>query len=271
VRERRDLLTRHVDGIAAARGEKIEILAVAAGHLREADRSTALKEGRMKRWVALDQDPLSVESIARDFEGTCVEAMEGSVLGLLKRAYDLGQFDFVYASGLYDYLPHKTAVKLTQRCLQLLKPDGIFLFANFSPEMSDDGFMETFMNWALLQRSEADMWAIINASVDRNTVEASVYFGDNRNIIYAVLRKRPEIRVQAPPARKPVLGADRFEIMMEPTDRWLVWDSERDLPAEESGVELFGLSRSEAVMHCQRLNRTTGSQHRTTSWTPEAG
>jgi SAM-dependent methyltransferase len=190
VRERRDLLTRHVDEIAAAWGQETEILTVAAGHLREANGSSALQEGRIKRWVALDQDPLSVGSITRDFRGTRVEAIDGSVRGLLTDAYKLGRFDFVYAAGLYDYLSRNVAVKLTQRCLQLLKPNGVFLFANFARDIGVDGYMETFMNWALLLRSEADMWSIINASVDRNTVEADVHFGANRNIVYGIVRKR---------------------------------------------------------------------------------
>jgi hypothetical protein len=190
VRERRDLLTRHVDEIAATHGPGTEILTIAAGHLREANGSIALQEQRIKRWVALDQDPLSIGSIARDFRGTAVDAIDGSVRGLLTNAYKLGRFDFVYAAGLYDYLPHNVAVKLTQRCMQMLKPNGALLFANFSQELSDDGFMETFMNWALLLRSETDMWDIVNASVDRNTVEASVRFGANRNIVYGVIRKR---------------------------------------------------------------------------------
>ena len=69
VRERRDLLTQHVDEIAAARGPETEILTIAAGHLREANRSIALREGRIKRWVALDQDPLSVGSIDTRLQG----------------------------------------------------------------------------------------------------------------------------------------------------------------------------------------------------------
>ena len=190
VRERRDLLTRYVDDIAATRRGGAEILTVAAGHLREANRSVALQEGRIKRWVALDQDPLSIGSITRDFAGTPVDAIDGSVRGLLTDAYKLGKFDFIYAAGLYDYLPQNVAVKLTQKCMQMLKPKGVLLFANFSQDMIDDGFMETFMNWALLLRSEADMWDIINASVDRNTVEAEVLFGANRNIVYGILRKR---------------------------------------------------------------------------------
>jgi SAM-dependent methyltransferase len=190
VRERRDILTKQVDEIAVARGQEAEILTIAAGHLREADRSNALQQGKIKRWVALDQDPLSVGSIIRDFRGTAVEAIDGSVRGLLTDSYKLGQFDFVYAAGLYDYLSHKVAVKLTQCCLQMLKPNGVFLFANFAKDISVDGYMETFMNWELLLRSESDMWKIVNASVDRNAVEASVYFGENRNILYGVLKKR---------------------------------------------------------------------------------
>lgn len=190
VRERRDILTRHVEEIASLRGPETEILAIACGHLREADRSAALRERRIKRWMALDQDPLSVGSVIRDFRGTCVEGIDGSVRGLLTNAYKLGTFDFIYAAGLYDYLSEKVAVKLTQNCLGMLKPGGTLLFANFSREMSDDGCLEVLMNWALLQRSEADMWSIVNASVDRNTVEADMRFGANRNIIYCTLRKR---------------------------------------------------------------------------------
>lgn len=190
VRERRDLLTRHVDEIAEARGPGTEVLTIAAGHLREADNSIALKQGRIARWVALDQDPMSVGSVARDFAGTRVEAIDGSVRGLLTDAYKLGSFDFIYSAGLYDYLTHAVAVRLTKRCMRMLKPNGVLLFANFSPELTDDGYMETFMDWTLLLRSEADMWSIVNASVHRNAVDTSVFFGANRNIVYAVIRKR---------------------------------------------------------------------------------
>ncbi|MBZ9894028.1 MULTISPECIES: class I SAM-dependent methyltransferase [unclassified Mesorhizobium] len=189
-RERRDLLTRYVDETADKSGPQAEVLAIAAGHLREANRSTALAEGRLKRWVALDQDPQSVGLIARDFQGTAVEAVDGSVRTVLTRGHKLGKFDLIYASGLYDYLQHNVAVKLTKTCLQMLKPNGRFLFANYAEGNPDAGYRETFMDWVLLLRSEADMWNIINASVDRNTVEAQVFFGENRNVLYGVIEKR---------------------------------------------------------------------------------
>lgn len=189
-RERRDLLTRYVDEIADKNGPQAEVLAIAAGHLREANRSSALAEGRLKRWVALDQDPQSIGLIARDFQGTAVEAIDGSVRTVLTRGHKLGKFDLIYASGLYDYLAHNVAVKLTKTCLQMLKPNGTFLFANYAEGNPDAGYRETFMDWVLLLRTEADMWNIINASVDRNTVEARVFFGENRNVLYGVIEKR---------------------------------------------------------------------------------
>jgi SAM-dependent methyltransferase len=190
VRERRDLLTKYVDELAATRGGEAEILTVASGHLREANRAVALERGQIARWIALDQDPFSIGSITRDFAGTAVTAIDGSISGLLADTYRLGTFDFVYAAGLYDYLPRKVAIRLTKKCMQMLKPNGTMLFANFAKDIPDDGFMETFMNWSLLLRSEDEMWDIINASVDRNTVDAEVYFGDNRNIVYATIQKR---------------------------------------------------------------------------------
>lgn len=189
VRERRDILTRRVDEIASARQGSAEVLAIASGHLREGVSSAALAGGAIKRWVALDQDPLSVGTVARDFANTSVEALNGSVRSLLGGKHSLGTFDFIYAAGLYDYLPDPVAIKLTRKCLSLLKPGGSFLFANFSPEIEVDGYMETFMNWALLLRSERDMSMIATESADSADVRISLWSGENRSIAYCEITK----------------------------------------------------------------------------------
>ncbi len=190
VRERRDLLASRVDALAAERGAETEILTIASGHLREGAMSQALAGGGIRRWVALDQDPLSVGTVARDFAGTVVEAMNGSVKGLLAQRYPLGRFDFAYAAGLYDYLPHSAAVRLTETCLRMLKPGGTFLFANFNHDIVDDGYMETFMNWPLLLRSEREIWQIAEEAAAQvsGRVETDVFRGVNGNILYAAMR-----------------------------------------------------------------------------------
>lgn len=185
VRERRALLAAHVDTVAADT-ENAEVLAIAAGHLREAERSEALKGDRLKRWVALDQDPISVGTVSSNFHGSCIKAVNGSVRTILGRAQKLGTFDFIYAAGLYDYLAESVAVKLTERCLQMLKPGGKFLLANFAQDIGVEGYMETFMNWPLIWRTDKEVWSIVD-KVQHPIAEKSVTRGENGGVIYAML------------------------------------------------------------------------------------
>ncbi|MCI5077810.1 class I SAM-dependent methyltransferase [Oricola sp.] len=191
-RERKELLAKLVDGTAERVGSDAEVLAIACGHLREAEISKAVKDGTIKRWIGLDQDPMSVAIVNAGHVGTAVTAIEGSVRGILRRSYDLGTFDLVYASGLFDYLPKNVGVRLLQRALEFVRPGGEFLFANFSDEITTDGYMETFMDWPLILRSDDDMLDIINSSVDRNKVEIDVFYGANRNVVYGKVKKLAE-------------------------------------------------------------------------------
>ena len=185
VRERRELLAAHVDAVAGEK-ENAEILAIAAGHLREVELSNALKGDKLKRWVALDQDPISVGTVSSAYHGSCIEAVNGSVRTILGRAQKLGTFDFIYAAGLYDYLAENVAVKLTERCLQMLKPGGKFLLANFAQDIGVEGYMETFMNWPLIWRTDREVQSIID-KVRHPITDSVIMRGENRGVIYAIL------------------------------------------------------------------------------------
>src|SRR5215471_16334510 len=91
------------------------VLAVAAGHLREAELSNALASGRLDRFVALDADAESLRDIAGHYAHLGVETVHASVRHLLARKIKLGSFDFIYAAGLYDYLSENTAQVLSAR------------------------------------------------------------------------------------------------------------------------------------------------------------
>ncbi|SMO84222.1 class I SAM-dependent methyltransferase [Paracoccus laeviglucosivorans] len=188
-RERCRLLAANVDEACQRVGSNAQILAVAAGHLREAEICASLDKKRILRWVALDQDPLSIATIRTNHAGTPIEAVEGSVLGLLRRSYDLGTFDHVYASGLYDYLTAKTGAKLLGRLCEMVAPGGTLLFANYSDEIVSDGYMESFMDWPLILRSEADMRFIVEATPETEEFSAEYFYGANRNIVYAKLTR----------------------------------------------------------------------------------
>lgn len=189
VRERRDILADTVDRIAALQSRPIRVLAIAAGHLREAERSEALQTGAVEQWIALDQDEASLAEIRRRFDGGPVRAIIGSVSGLIRKKYDFEPFDLIYAAGLYDYLVPKVANRLTNEAFDLLSPGGTYLFANFVEDMADAGYTETFMDWHLILRSDDDMARIAASVCSQALAETTFYRGKNGNIAYCELRK----------------------------------------------------------------------------------
>ena len=188
VQERREILARFVDEIAA-RHPGAEILTVASGHLREAELSAALANKQLTRWVAMDQDEANLAVIGEDLAGTVVEPMHGSIKGLLTQKHGIGTFDLVYSAGVYDYLTFDVAVALTRRLLTLVRPGGTFLFGNFSTEVIPAGYMETFMNWSLLFRTETEMREIVDAATRGLQAETKLFFGQNRHMVYAQITK----------------------------------------------------------------------------------
>src|SRR5262245_23074462 len=64
-RARRDLLASMVDEVAAQR-HLPRVLSIACGHLREAQISQAVRDGRVGEYVAFDQDPLSLALVNRE-------------------------------------------------------------------------------------------------------------------------------------------------------------------------------------------------------------
>jgi SAM-dependent methyltransferase len=199
VRYRRQLLQSLIDD-TVVRHEQARVLSVAAGHCRELQGSLVESAGFGGEFVALDQDPLSCQEIARAHAGHAVRvvnqgvrelagsaslAKDGSVL-----ADALGRFDLIYSAGLYDYLPDALAKRLTRRLLAMLRPGGRVLIANFVPGGSGRGYMELFMDWTLVLRTEAQMREL---SVAAGAAHASTYADPQRNVVYAELwREVPE-------------------------------------------------------------------------------
>ena len=188
VRDRRSLIASIVDRLCKV-GRSPRILSIAAGHLREAELSTAFQRGEIEEWVALDQDEQSLGECERRYRGSVIRPLKGSVRQLLSGKLPLGEFDFVYAAGLFDYLSVPVAGALVSRMFEMLKPNGTVLVANFSPTLVDAGYMEAFMDWKLTYRSEGDMKALL-AVVEESLATNVRVFADSWNaIIYATAEK----------------------------------------------------------------------------------
>jgi extracellular factor (EF) 3-hydroxypalmitic acid methyl ester biosynthesis protein len=140
-----------------ASGRGLRILSIAAGHLCEAELSDAFRSNGIDTWIALDQDQESLATCERGYGHTAVHPVKGSVNALLSGTISFDELDFVYAAGLFDYLPATTAAALARRMFDMLRPDGSLMVANFVSDHVDAGYMEAFMDWRLIYRTEHDM------------------------------------------------------------------------------------------------------------------
>ncbi|ULA63383.1 MAG: Class I SAM-dependent methyltransferase [Nitrospira sp.] len=156
VRSRCGLLASEIDR-TCDRISGAHILSVACGHLRELHQCSSLQSKRIGRFVGLDQDPLSIEVVNQHFSNFRVETLTGSIKLLFGGDLGRQRFDYIYSAGLFDYLGDALAKRLIERMFRMLRPGGRLLVANFRTGIQDAGYMETFMDWSLIYRDEADM------------------------------------------------------------------------------------------------------------------
>ena len=183
VRARRDLIAAAIDEIAGV-VERPRILSIACGHLREAAKSRALREGRVGEFVALDHDTDSLAVVERDYGELGVSTICNSVRGLVTGKVQFSKLDFVYAAGLYDYLGLPVATSVTRAMLDMLRPGGRLLVANFAPNLRDIGYMETFMAWNLIYRDEREMAAIASGLPQDQIARQRLFRDQHDNVVY---------------------------------------------------------------------------------------
>jgi hypothetical protein len=183
VRERRRLLAHYIDETVERVGAP-DILAVASGHLREVELAHNIQ--KVRRLVALDQDKESLAEISSSYPDLgCIEKVQMRVNRFIVQPTAYGQFDLIYAAGLYDYLNERTAMRLTAGLFQALKPGGRLLFGNFSTGIREEGYMATLMDWRLVLRSDADLQKMLDQLPVEQVQRARVFRGNNGAIIYA--------------------------------------------------------------------------------------
>ncbi len=158
-RQRLSMLANALDEVAI-RVRQANVLSVACGHLREAQRSKAMAQGRFAEFFALDQDPVSLDVVKQEQAGNGVTAVHGSVKSILAGETTFADLDLVYATGLYDYLREPVAVRLTKALFGFLRPGGRLLVANFRTGLTEDGYMERFMSWPLVYRTDQEMFQL---------------------------------------------------------------------------------------------------------------
>ncbi len=189
VRFRRRVLAQLIDTVAAEQAREVNVTAIAAGHLREVDLSMAVRS-EQAIVTAFDQDEESMAVVRRDYGQFGVQALPASVRDILARRTRLPACDLAYTAGLYDYLPDSAATRLTTMMFQSLRPGGTLLLANFLPNILDAGYMESYMDWHLIYRDDAQMRALMSAVPVGDIASLELFHDPFDNIVFLQATKR---------------------------------------------------------------------------------
>jgi len=153
---RRTLLNAYLND-TVIKNQSARILSVASGHCRELSGSLALSNIFKGEIIAFDQDQESCSEVSLSYQ----EKVKTIVSGVNKlwgpSGAALGQFDFIYSAGLYDYLPEAQAFKLSHSLKRMLKPGGRLVLGNFSTASSGRGYLDLMMDWHLIYRDKQEL------------------------------------------------------------------------------------------------------------------
>lgn len=189
VRARRGFAADLIDKLSS-RIKRPSILSIASGHLREASLMSSLKRRRLGRFVAFDADGESLEEVRRTYGCFGVETETANIRQLFSSKLDLGKFDLVYSTGLFDYVGPAAARRLVSRMFDMLLPGGRLMVANFLPAVRDVGYMETFMDWNLIYRTRHEMIDITMEIPQEEIEQIKLFAEENQNVIFVVVTKR---------------------------------------------------------------------------------
>jgi extracellular factor (EF) 3-hydroxypalmitic acid methyl ester biosynthesis protein len=163
---------------------------VAAGPARETGFSLRLAPRAVDRCFVFDQDELALEVAQREYGDRGVRPLRGAIQSFISRKFPETDFDLIYSAGLYDYLDTRLAQRLTARLFEHLRPGGELLLANFDLGFGSRGYMQSFMDWYLIYRSEEEVRAFAS-EIDPNAIDRLASFLDPlRSVWYLTILRR---------------------------------------------------------------------------------
>ena len=108
----------------------------------------------------------------------------------MKGRLSLTNLHLAYAAGLYDYLAEPIATSLSAKLFSMLAPKGKLIVPNFLTTNHGRGYMESFMDWHLIVRSQVQIEQLA-AAIPREEIAEQRYFEDPFGVVgYLEIVKR---------------------------------------------------------------------------------
>lgn len=186
---RRDFCAQKIDEVANL-NPNAQVVSIACGHLREAEKSKAVESGKLGGFIAFDQDIESLAVVEAQQGTQGIKTVHGSVTQVITGKLTFPESNFTYSAGLYDYLSNRIARILTARLFSMLAPKGKLLIANFTPDSHGRGYMEGLMDWNLIYRDERDLELLIDEIDSNSSFTKEVFRDPYQNVVYLELQKK---------------------------------------------------------------------------------
>ena len=188
LRNRRRRLAALIDE-TVSRCPHARILALGAGHLREIELSSLAARGFAGEIVAVDGDEECLAVIRYEYAEGGVRVVQASAESIAAHGLDLGRFDLVYAADAFECLEQPTATRLAERMFAMLNPGGRMFIANFTVDIPDAGYLESYMDWPRVYRDRREMLALTQGISKEGGAEIDFSFDGTRNLAYLLIRR----------------------------------------------------------------------------------
>ncbi len=173
VRNRRDLLSRRLEGLAAtAEAAPARVTSLACGPAQEvADVMRRLATPDRLDVTLVDNDPAALRYAATGVRNVQPGATMRTIkANLIKVSLDPGaqvlpgDQDLVYSIGLIDYFDDNLVVALMNAAHRSLAPGGRLILGNFHPSNPSKAVMDHVLDWRLNHRTLEELDLLLQAS-----------------------------------------------------------------------------------------------------------
>ena len=109
---------------------------------------------------------------------------------VLRGARKIPHSDFVYASGLFDYLDDRVGATLLRRMSSALKPGGTMIIPNLTSANEEIAYMEAVMDWWMYYRDETGVMGLAErARLDPTKNRISTYTTSEGRVAWLVVER----------------------------------------------------------------------------------
>lgn len=202
VRNRRSMIANRISELSknmARDSGPIRVLSVACGPAYEVqDIITSPEDGMRYHYVLFDQDRRALKEAAENIVNRekalniqlTVDYINESVRTMLANPNleeRLGQFNFVYSMGLFDYLTPPVAKAVIEKLFNLLTSDGTLIVGNYFVANPGRFYMEYWLDWVLYHRTEEEFRQLLEAE---KAAQIDIIFEDTRSQMFLCAKKR---------------------------------------------------------------------------------